>query len=96
MKSDREVNGMPIIKSAKKRVKTAAKRSERNREWKEALKSSIKSFEKLVEDGNAAEAKDQLQKTIKVIDKAANKGIIHKNNAARKKSRLSKMYNKIA
>ncbi|MFP4015639.1 MAG: 30S ribosomal protein S20 [Halanaerobiales bacterium] len=87
---------MPIIKSAKKRVKIAAKRTERNREWKEKLKGSIKTFEKLVEEGNAAEAKDQLQETIKVIDKAANKGIIHKKNAARKKSRLTKMLNKIA
>ncbi|MFP4662654.1 MAG: 30S ribosomal protein S20 [Halanaerobiales bacterium] len=87
---------MPIIKSAKKRVKTAAKRAERNKEWKEKLKGSIKSFEKLVNEGNAAEAKEQLQETIKVIDKAANRGIIHKNNASRKKARLTKMYNKIA
>jgi len=87
---------MPIIKSAKKRVKTAAKSTIRNREWKNKLKGSIKSFEKLVSEANAAEAKDQLQVTIKVIDKAANRGIIHKNNAARKKSRLTKLYNKIA
>lgn len=87
---------MPIIKSAKKRVKTAAKSTIRNREWKNKLKGSIKSFEKLVTEGNAAEAKDKLQETIKVIDKAANRGIIHKNNAARKKSRLTKLYNKIA
>ncbi len=87
---------MPIIKSAKKRVKTAAKSTERNREWKNKLKGSIKSFEKMIAEGNAAEAKDQLQETVKVIDKAAKKGIIHKNNASRKKSRLTKMYNKIA
>ncbi len=87
---------MPIIKSAKKRVKTAAKSTERNKEWKNKLKGSIKSFEKLISEGNAAEAKDQLQETIKIIDKAAKKGIIHKNNASRKKSRLTKMYNKIA
>ncbi|MFW6023020.1 MAG: 30S ribosomal protein S20 [Halanaerobiaceae bacterium] len=87
---------MPIIKSAKKRVKTAAKRAELNKEWKEKLKGAIKSFEKLIEEDNAEEAKNQLTETIKVIDKAANKGIIHKNNAARKKSRLTKMLNKIA
>lgn len=87
---------MPIIKSAKKRVKTSAKRTAQNKEWKDKLKGSIKSFEKLVEEGNTGEAKNQLAQTIRVIDKAANRGIIHKNNAARKKSRLSKMLNQIA
>ncbi|NLM96110.1 MAG: 30S ribosomal protein S20 [Halanaerobiaceae bacterium] len=87
---------MPVIKSAKKRVRISAKRTALNREWKDRLKSSIKKFERLVEEGNVAEAKEQLQETFKVIDKAANKGIIHKNNAARKKSRLSKMLNKTA
>ncbi|MDI3547738.1 MAG: small subunit ribosomal protein [Halanaerobiales bacterium] len=87
---------MPIIKSAKKRVKIAEKRTIRNREWKNKLKSSIKEFERVVGEGNAAEAKDKLRETVKVIDKAASKGIIHKNNAARKKSRLTKMYNEIA
>src|SRR5690554_6486664 len=82
----KEVIGLPIIKSAKKRVKTSAKKTAQNREWKDRLKGAIKSFEKLVEEGNTTEAKDQLHETFKVIDKAANRGIIHKNNAARKKS----------
>ncbi|MEJ6951121.1 30S ribosomal protein S20 [Natronospora cellulosivora (SeqCode)] len=87
---------MPIIKSAKKRVKIAAKKTERNREWKNKLKSSIKAFENLVNEGNKAEAENQLKETVKIIDKASNHGIIHKNNAARKKSRLTKMLNNIA
>lgn len=87
---------MPIIKSAKKRVKIAEKRTRRNREWKNKLKTSIKEFEKTVAEGNATDAQEKLQQTIKVIDTASGKGIIHKNNAARKKSRLTKMYNKIA
>lgn len=93
----REVNVQcRLLNLQKKRVRTASKRTVRNREWKEKLKGSIKSFEKVVEEGNATEAENQLQQTIKVIDKAAGKGIIHKNNAARKKSRLTKMLNKIA
>lgn len=87
---------MPIIKSAKKRVKTAEKRTIRNREWKDQLKNNIKDFEKTVEEGDSSAAGDKLQTAIKTIDKAVSKGIIHKNNAARKKSRLSKMYNKIS
>lgn len=87
---------MPIIKSAKKRVKTSAKRTARNKEWKDILKSTIKNFEKTVAEGNVETAAEELKKTIKIIDKSVNKGIIHKNNAARKKSRLTKMLNEIA
>ncbi|MFW5992107.1 MAG: 30S ribosomal protein S20 [Halanaerobiaceae bacterium] len=87
---------MPIIKSAKKRVRTSEKRAARNRERKETLKNSIKAFEKLVEEEKVEEAREQLKETVKIIDKSASKGIIHKNNAARKKSRLTKMLNKIA
>lgn len=87
---------MPIIKSAKKRVKTAEKRTIRNREWKDQLKNNIKDFEKTIEEGDSSTAGDKLQTAIKTIDKAVSKGIIHQNNAARKKSRLTKMYNKIS
>ncbi|MFW6389682.1 MAG: 30S ribosomal protein S20 [Halanaerobiales bacterium] len=87
---------MPIIKSAKKRVKTSEKKEKRNKVWKEKVKNSIKNFEKIVSEGNAVKAKEQLSETIKIIDKAAGKGILHKNNASRKKSRLTKMYNEIA
>ncbi len=84
---------MPIIKSAKKRVKVTEKKTAINREWKNKLKDSIKAFEKAVENGDKEAAAEQLRETTKVIDKAATKNIIHKNNAARKKSRLTKMYN---
>lgn len=84
---------MPIIKSAKKRVKVTEKKTAQNREWKNKLKSAIKDFENVVETGNKEEAEEQLRETIKVIDKAVSRNIIHKNNAARKKSRLTKMYN---
>ncbi|ADQ15112.1 30S ribosomal protein S20 [Halanaerobium hydrogeniformans] len=84
---------MPIIKSAKKRVKVTEKKTAQNREWKDKLKTAIKDFKNVVEAGNKEKAEEQLKETIKVIDKAVSRNIIHKNNAARKKSRLTKMYN---
>ena len=84
---------MPIIKSAKKRVKTTEKKTAQNREWKDRLKNAIKDMEKAVEAGEKEAAAEQLKETKKVIDKAVTRNIIHKNNAARKKSRLTKMYN---
>jgi small subunit ribosomal protein S20 len=84
---------MPIIKSAKKRVKTTEKKTAQNREWKDRLKNAIKDMEKAVEAGDKEAAAEQLKETKKVIDKAVTRNILHKNNAARKKSRLTKMYN---
>ncbi|MEC9489604.1 small subunit ribosomal protein S20 [Halanaerobium saccharolyticum] len=84
---------MPIIKSAKKRVKVTEKKTAQNREWKDRLKNAIKDMEKAVEAGDKEAAAEQLKETKKVIDKAVTRNIIHKNNAARKKSRLTKMYN---
>lgn len=86
---------MPIIKSAKKRVKVTKKKTAKNRKWKEELKDAIKSFEVLIEEDKAEEAKAQLKEATKIIDKCASKNLIHKNNAARKKSRLAKMLNDI-
>ncbi len=84
---------MPIIKSAKKRVKVTEKKTAQNKEWKVRLKDAIKNMEKAVEAGDKEAAAEQLKETKKVIDKAVTRNIIHKNNAARKKSRLTKMYN---
>jgi small subunit ribosomal protein S20 len=84
---------MPIIKSAKKRVKTIEKKTAQNRIWKDKLKNTIKDMEKAVKVGDNEAAAEQLKETKKVIDKAVTRNILHKNNAARKKSRLTKMYN---
>ncbi|MFW5891513.1 MAG: 30S ribosomal protein S20 [bacterium] len=86
---------MPIIKSAKKRVKVTEKKTIQNREWKDKLKNSIKDLEKLIESGEKEAAAEQLKETKRVIDKAVSRNIIHKNNAARKKSRLTKKVNKL-
>jgi len=84
------------IKSAIKRARKAKVRTLRNRTIKSTVKTVIKRFEEAVKAANVEEAKATLNKAIKTIDKAAAKGILHKNNAANKKSRLTKMYNKIA
>lgn len=78
---------MPNIKSAKKRVKVNAVKALRNKIVKSELHTSIKKADVAISTG--AENKDEtLKAAIKTIDKAVGKGILHKNTAARKKSRL--------
>lgn len=80
---------MPNIKSAKKRVKVIAAKTEQNKATRSALKTEIKKANLALE--NSAENKDAAVKAaIKKIDQAAAKGILHKNTAARKKSALAK------
>jgi small subunit ribosomal protein S20 len=78
------------IKSQKKRIKTNAKRAERNKAVRSELKTRTKSAARAA-DGDDAVAANQLAQ--KRLDKAASKGIIHKNQAARRKSRLMKKAN---
>ena len=84
---------MPNIKSAKKRVLTTKRREEENKIVKKKKKNSIKKLERNVKSGNKEESKKELDVTLKNIDKALNVGLIKKNNAARKKSRLTKCVN---
>ena len=85
---------MPNIKSAKKRVLIAEVRNARNKANKSALKTAIKKFEAAVE-GNRTEAEGAYKVAVKSIDKAAAKGLMHKNNAAHKKSALTLKLNQI-
>jgi len=78
---------MPIIKSAKKRVKVASKAAVRNSKTKRSLKTAIKSFGKAL---TGKDASKELNKAKSELDKAAKKGVMHKNKAARKKSQLAK------
>ncbi|MCA0171805.1 MULTISPECIES: 30S ribosomal protein S20 [Bacillaceae] len=87
---------MPNIKSAVKRVKTSSDRRANNVAFKSEMRSAIKNFEAKVEAKDVEAAKSALSQASKRIDKAADKGIIHKNTVARKKSRLTKMYNEIS
>lgn len=85
---------MPNIKSAKKRVIIAEARREKNAAAKSTLRTAIKKYEKALAEGNKEEAKDLLVKAIGLLDKAAQTNLIHKNTAARQKSRLALMFNK--
>lgn len=80
---------MPIIKSAKKRVRVAKKAAVRNSKTKRSLKSALKAFTAAV-SGGAKDAKKLESKAASELDKAAKKGLLHKNKVARKKRQLSK------
>ena len=84
---------MPNIKSAKKRVKIIEKKTLRNNMIKSGYKSAVRKFEEAIKAGNVDEAKTLFSEATKKIDQACTKGVIVKNTAARKKSRLAKMLN---
>jgi small subunit ribosomal protein S20 len=86
---------MPNIKSAIKRVKTNDKKRAHNAAQKSALRTAIKTFENLVDQKNVDAAKSALLTATQKLDKAAAKGLIHKNAASRQKSRLAKKLNTV-
>ena len=87
---------MANIKSAKKRILVAKKREERNKAAKSKVKTLVKKVEAAAKAGNKEEAAKALIVATSAIDKAASKGIYHKNTASRKISRLNLLVNKIA
>lgn len=87
---------MPNIKSAIKRVKTSEKRRALNASQRSALRSAVKSADQAIVGADAAAAKAALIVATKKLDKAVTKGLIHKNAAARKKSRLAKKVNALS
>lgn len=86
---------MANIKSAKKRILVTATKTARNKSIKSAVKTSMKKVEAAVNQKNKEEASAALTAAISTISKAAKKGVYHKNNAARKVSRLTKLVNEI-
>ncbi len=86
---------MPNIKSAKKRGLTSAKKEENNSLIESRTKTAVKKYIKDVEAGNKEGATEKLNVAIKNIDKATKSGLMHKNKAARQKSRLMKMKNEM-
>ena len=81
---------MANIKSQIKRIKTNQVRTERNKAVKSELRTWIRTVRAAAESGDAAAAKDALATASKKLDKAAAKGVIHKNQAANKKSAMAK------
>lgn len=87
---------MPNIKSAKKRVLVSKANNERNKTDRSELKTTLKKFDVAVAAGNHEQADSAYQAAVKTVDQAVNKGILHKNNAARKKSSMTLKMNKLA
>ena len=84
---------MPNIKSAKKRMRSNAKKADINTVVRSSMKTAIKKFEKEVKAGNKEKASNLLNVAIQRVDKAVTSGLVHKNKAARLKSRLTKLKN---
>ena len=92
----KEVNHLPNIKSSERSVKTDAERRARNFAVKSTIRTVSRKVVESVTAGNSDEAKAILVKASRTIDKAAAKGVVHKNSAARKKSRLARKLNTLA
>jgi len=82
---------MPIKKSAKKYMRVTARKTEKNNQIKGQYRSAIKKTIEAVKAGKPEEAKVWQKKSQKALDKAVQKNVLHKNTAARKKSRLNKI-----
>ncbi len=85
---------MANIKSSIKRIATTEKKTLQNKSKKSALKTTLKKYDAAIIE-NAENTAELLKAAVKSLDKAASKGIIHKNTAARKKSRLVAKLNKM-
>ncbi|OLT15230.1 30S ribosomal protein S20 [Serinicoccus sp. CNJ-927] len=86
---------MANIKSQIKRVKTNAARTERNRAYKSELRTFVRRFREAADRGEAGAAEQALQAASRKLDKAVSKGVIHKNQAANKKSAMAKRFNSL-
>jgi small subunit ribosomal protein S20 len=90
------VNYLANIKSAKKRINVTNKRYMRNKSIKSSTKTAIKKVVTAAATGEMEAAKAAYVSAVSAIDKAASKGVYHKNTASRRKSRLAKMLNRTA
>lgn len=86
---------MANIKSAKKRIKTNEKARLRNKVQKSSMRTTMKSLEKAISEGNKDESLKLMDLVSKKLDKAVTKNVVHKNYAARNKSKFMKQINNI-
>ena len=84
---------MANTKSAIKRIRSSRRKQERNRVFRSRARTFVRKARRLIEEGQFDEAQEVVRQAISALDKAAEKGIIHKNNAARRKSRLMRRFN---
>lgn len=87
---------MPNTKSAAKAMRQSIRRHATNLNTKAKVKDTSKKVRKLIDAKNADEATEALRSAMAALDKAAKKGVIHKNNASRKKSRMAKAIAKLS
>jgi len=87
---------MANIKSAKKRILIGRANEARNKANRTYLRTTLKRFDVAVTEGNRAEADEAYKVAVRTVDKAVTKGLLHKNNAARKKSSLARRLGKMA
>ena len=85
---------MPNIKSAKKRVLVNQTKAARNKAAKSALKTQLKYFDAAISEGNRSEADVRYKQAVKAVDHAA-RGLMHKNTAANRKSKMTLRLNKL-
>ncbi len=81
---------MANIKSQKKRIRTNEKARLRNKDVKSSVKTAVRKFREAADAGDAAAATALAREATRALDKAASKGVIHKNQAANRKSSISK------
>ena len=86
---------MANIKSAIKRLRSAERRQLRNRLHRGRARTAVRRARRLMDDGRLEEAREAVREAVSALDNAAQKGVIHKNNAARRKSRLMRHLNQI-
>ena len=87
---------MPNIRSAKKRVKVIETKTLQNKMFKNQMRTIVKKYNAALASGNKEEATTAYKAAVKKIDQAVAKGILHKNNAAHKKSEFTLALNKLA
>jgi small subunit ribosomal protein S20 len=87
---------MPIKKSAKKYMRVTERKTEKNRKIKGQFRSAIKALKEAVSKGDQAKGNEYFKKVQISLDKAVQKKVIHKNTAARTKSRLNKLVKNVA
>lgn len=86
---------MAKSKTPAKRARKAEENRLRNKAYKSRLKTAIKNYESALQEDNQEAARDNLLQVTSLIDKSVNKGVLHKNTAARRKSSLVKKFNSI-
>ena len=86
---------MANSKSAIKRLRSAERRRLRNRVYRGRARTAVKKARRLMNEGQVGQAREAVRTAVVALDKAAQKGIIRKNNAARRKSRLMRQFNQV-